>query len=274
MHIVLRFPALAGGNFVANCLALAEPILNTDYYYAKKRLTGSMVPAQRFGVAMYPVVRSFLHNAHWEYCGWYEMGTRVCGLTLPGGTCEGANIRYKKEDIKEMNNLVDLINQQDHYHSVIIAREPGDNALTDDRYKDQVHVRAVNMNHLSKIRSEITKGPIPTYDVIDGVETIDFDMDSILQPDDFYNELCKVTNYLQIDPIDFDLASRMLSGWMPSLSLINEGHINENKEFFRDKFQLGNLKTKELWSHMIQEEFKSWEDIKTAHLMMNLKHKI
>lgn len=266
MHIVLRFPALAGGNFVANCLSLAEPILNTDYYYAKKRLTRSMHVNQRFGVAVYPVVRSYMHNAHWEYCGWGEMGSEACGLTLPGGTCEGPGIKYKKEDIPEMNNLVDLINQQDHYHSVTIARSPDHHALTDDRYKNQIHVRAVNMNHLSKIRkksvihlSQIEEGSIPTYDVIDGVETIDFDMDSILQPDDFYNELCKVTNYLQIDPIDFDLANRMLSVWMPSINLINEGHVQENKHFFRDKFQSGNLKTEKTSKSMIQEEFKDWK---------------
>jgi hypothetical protein len=68
-----------------------------------------------------------------------------------------------------------------------------------------------------------------------------------------------VTNYLQIDPIDFDQANRMLSVWMPSISLINEGHVQENKDFFRDKFRSGNLKTEKADKSMIQEEFKDWK---------------
>jgi len=222
---------MAGGNFVSNCLALHERILHTDYSLAKKALSGKLTIHQRFGASMYPAIRSYLVNGHWEYCGWYKMGDDTCGLSWDGGVCETYNRKYTHNEIKEAHAIGKEIANQNHYHMTSIDR--GNNHRIPKEIK-MVHVRSVNANHLSQIRND----EIPTYNKTADIDCIDFDMDSILKLDDFYQQLCKVTNYLQVADIEYDLVGRMLATWLPSISLITNGHIGEHKDYFKNRFNV------------------------------------
>ena len=107
---------------------------------------------------------------------------------------------------KELATKAIIINAQQFCHEL-------------DGELDKVHIRSVNTKWLMENRNEKDW----SMKKIAGVDTIDFDMGTILDAEQFYKEITRVTDYLQFDPIDEDQIKIMLSVWIKGIKIVLRG---------------------------------------------------
>lgn len=199
--LVLRFPEMAGKHFIANCLALHQRILHMDYAHAKDKMQGKHTRLQSFAVSMQAAVTTMRKNVHFEY-----------------------NSFNGNESYHKTNKAIfwSAIQKQNHYYPVF---EDNTNLAQYEKF-DQVHIRSVNTKWLMDRRNTKDWSMKP----IKGVDTIDFDMSTILDADQFCKEITKVTDYLQFDPIDSEQIKLLLSVWLLGVDIVSDvGYTKETQ---------------------------------------------
>ena len=201
--IVLRFPEMGGKHFIANCLALHPRILHMDYNHAKNKIKGNLTPLGNFAVSMMPALKTMEMNLQFEY-----------------NTFNGADLKHQQ--------LWPAILSQNYYSPVF---EDNPNIKLDKL--DQVHIRSVNNKWLMDRRNQknLSKKKIK------GVDTIDFNMGTILDAEQFCKEITKVTDYLQFDPIDQEQIKMLLSVWIKGVDIVCRGYGNRVIQFDKKTLQ-------------------------------------
>lgn len=201
--IVLRFPAFAGSHFIGNCLALHKRILHMDYDHARNKMLGKHTRLQSFAVSMMPALRTQMMDSHFEY------------NTFNGVTGYKNDLWNKVMDQDYFTPVVENIHDRSSYRTEVTDFDK-------DGELDKVHIRSINTKWLMESRNQEDW----SMETIEGVDTIDFDMGTILHTEQFYKEITKVTDYLQFEPIDKEQLNTMLLVWIKGIKIVSDsGYI-------------------------------------------------
>ncbi len=219
--IVVRFGSLMGGHFIANCLALHPKILHIDQKCIQQKMKRkeNNTKLQSFAMSMMPIIRTLEMNMHYEYTT-----TRCYGFA------SGSH------QVEQANDVWHTVMNQNEFYPCFHSGEDHDEFPNIDK----INLKAVGTDWLISTRLRSTgpespefKNPPAEPKSLNSDNEIDFNMESIHEKQNFYNEILQLTTFLKLEPIDKELLEILRQTWMQSIRVIHKGSSIRVKDIIR-----------------------------------------
>ncbi len=198
--LILNYSPLSGGKFISLCLGISEKVLHQSKDLAIAKMTERWTQNKSYNVSRGVLEKKKKTNAHHEL-GCFQLSGFHGGYSLT-------------EQQKQANDLWKELTNQSEYFFFMTDHFGGQWT----HYPNARHILFKNPEKILKLRNQHIKNK--NYELLSNDKNyIEFDQETIFDSIDFYKEIYKVCNFLNIDEIDSVFIEDMRNLFLNTISI-------------------------------------------------------